>query len=313
MCEKEKTDLLLLAGDLFHRQPLLRELKEIDYLFSGLSVTKVVLIAGNHDFIKPSSYYRTFQWSENVYPLFGESLDAVELEELGVCVYGLSYHQREITERLYDYAFPQRRQPIEILLAHGGDDKHIPINRNKLVDLNYDYIALGHIHKPAEIVKNRIFYAGALEPTDKNDIGKHGFIRGEITSGGMKAEFVPFAGREYIHMEVEVDAKMTSRAVKDKIAGLIQEKGAENIFKITLTGFREPDMLYEFGSMDVYGNILDIIDDTEPDYDFDKLQRQNSDNLLGIYIQSLRGSEKGSVEYRALFEGVRALLDTKRG
>lgn len=313
VCEEEKIDLLLLAGDLFHRQPLLRELKEVDYLFSNLSVTKVALIAGNHDYIKPSSYYRTFQWSENVYPLFGESIDVAELGELGVCIYGLSYHQREITERLYDYAFPQHRQPIEILLAHGGDEKHIPINRNKLIDLGYDYIALGHIHKPAAVERNRIYYAGALEPTDKNDTGKHGFIRGEIIDGETKAEFVPFAGREYIFMEVEVDAKMASRAVKEKLVSMIEDRGTENIFKIVLTGFREPDMLYEVDSMDVYGNILEIVDETEPAYDFDKLQRQNSENLLGKYIECLRESKKGSVEYEALFEGVKALLETKRG
>ena len=52
VCEDERTDLLLIAGDLFHRQPLLRELKEVDYLFSRLSHTKVVLIAGNHDYIR---------------------------------------------------------------------------------------------------------------------------------------------------------------------------------------------------------------------------------------------------------------------
>ena len=34
VCEEERTDLLLIAGDLFHRQPLLRELKEVDHLFS---------------------------------------------------------------------------------------------------------------------------------------------------------------------------------------------------------------------------------------------------------------------------------------
>ena len=44
LCEQEQTDLLLIAGDLFHRQPLRRELKEVDYYFSRLSHTKVVLI-----------------------------------------------------------------------------------------------------------------------------------------------------------------------------------------------------------------------------------------------------------------------------
>ena len=30
ICEREQTDLLLIAGDLFHRQPLKKELKEVD-------------------------------------------------------------------------------------------------------------------------------------------------------------------------------------------------------------------------------------------------------------------------------------------
>ena len=72
-------------------------------------------------------------------------------------------------------------------------------------------------------------------------------------------------------------------------------------------------MLYDLESMDVYGNILEIVDDTKPAYDFEKLERQNKDNLLGRYIERLKGSEKGSIEYQALFEGVQALLDTKRG
>ena len=33
---EEKIELLLIAGDLFHRQPLMRELKEVNYLFSTL-------------------------------------------------------------------------------------------------------------------------------------------------------------------------------------------------------------------------------------------------------------------------------------
>ena len=42
--DREEVDLLLIAGDLFHRQPLMRELKEVNYLFSTLKKTKVVFI-----------------------------------------------------------------------------------------------------------------------------------------------------------------------------------------------------------------------------------------------------------------------------
>ena len=87
VCEEERTDLLLIAGDLFHRQPLVRELKEADYLFSELTHTKVVLIAGNHDYIGKNSNYRTFRWSENVYPLFGETMQYADFPELDTAVY----------------------------------------------------------------------------------------------------------------------------------------------------------------------------------------------------------------------------------
>ena len=57
-CEEEQIDLLLIAGDLFHRPPLVRELKEVNYHFEKLTHTKVVLIAGNHDYIGTHSNYQ---------------------------------------------------------------------------------------------------------------------------------------------------------------------------------------------------------------------------------------------------------------
>lgn len=313
VCEKEQVDLLLIAGDLFHRQPLRRELKDVDYLFQSLSRTKVVFIAGNHDYLKPTSYYFNFPWSENVYPLLGNEIEHIEFPELGTCVYGLSYEKREITEHLYDDAFPEGRQPIEILLAHGGDEKHIPINRNKLMDLGYDYIALGHIHRPGELLKSRICYSGALEPTDKNDIGPHGYMIGTLERGQAKIRFVPFAKREYIHMDVEVEKNMAALEIKNRVAEAIRTRGTKNIYKITLNGFRDPDIRLDTDAMDTYGNILEIIDQTTAAYNYEKIRLQNEDNLLGRYIECLQDGPEGSIRRQALFEGVRALLETKRG
>lgn len=91
-------DLLLIAGDLFHRQPLLRELKDVSYLLGKLTHTQVVLSAGNHDYIKAGSYYLTYKWPENVHLLSGEELETIEFPELQTAVSGFSYHSREIKE-----------------------------------------------------------------------------------------------------------------------------------------------------------------------------------------------------------------------
>lgn len=312
-CETEQVDLLLIAGDLFHRQPLLRELKEVNFLFSKLTKTKVILIAGNHDYVKPDSYYLTYTWNENVYPLLSDEMEWVEFPELDTCVYGFSYHSREITTGGYEEAYAKRRQRYEILLAHGGDERHIPIRRQQLRALGYDYIALGHIHKPQELDGPAIRYAGALEPLDKNDIGSHGYVIGEITKDGVQSKFIPAASREYIHLAVDVEDTMTGYALRQKISQAIETAGTQNIYKVTLGGFRDPEILFDLDSMDSFGNILEISDETRPAYDFAKLERQNADNLLGKFINSLQDSDAGSVEAQALYEGVQAILKAKRG
>ena len=59
-------DLLFIAGDLFHRQPLLSELKEVNELFASIPKTRVYLMAGDQDYMKIDSFYRTFSWASNV-------------------------------------------------------------------------------------------------------------------------------------------------------------------------------------------------------------------------------------------------------
>ena len=267
-------------------------------------------MAGNHDYLKSTSYYRNYKWQGPVHMFLSQKPACMEFKELGVRIYGLSYEEREITEPLYEKILPEKRGIASILLAHGGDEKHIPFRKNELLKLGYDYIALGHIHLPAELAKDRMYYAGSLEPTDKNDTGKHGYIKGEIKNGRTQTEFIPFASREYVHMEVEAGREMTGREMKEKISLAIRERGIQNIYKIILRGFRDPDMIYDTDRMDSYGNIVEILDETKPAYDYEKL-KQNAGNLLGWYIESFAEAKDDSVEAIALAEGVQAMLEAK--
>lgn len=313
VCEEQRIDFLLIAGDLFHRQPLKRELKELNYMFGRLKATKVVIVAGNHDYLRKDSYYWTFQWESNVHMILSSDISCVEFPEYSLAVYGLSYHTREIREESYAKAFPGRRQGYEILLAHGGDDRHIPVKKEDLLELGYDYIALGHIHRPQQICPGKIAYSGALEPTDKNDTGIHGYIAGEITAKGCQIKFVPAASREYIHLEIPVHREMTGHALKEEICRKLDEKGRENIYKVILTGPRDPENFFDLNELDPYGNIIEIVDSTYPAYDFERLRAQNRENILGQFIASFGDGLEGSIEYQALCEGVQALMETRKG
>lgn len=298
----------MIAGDLFHRQPLLRELREVNALFGRLSATQVVFSAGNHDYVKKDSYYRTFSWDKHVHMILEPAMTAVELPEIETAVYGFSYYAKELEGCPYQGKRARHLQKYEVLLLHGGDQKHVPLQKQELLDLGYDYIALGHIHMPMEVAKGKMAYSGALEPTDRNDLGQHGYVYGEITEKGCKESFVPFASREYIQLPVDVTKDLTGYGLKEKIRRAVEERGTQNIYKILLQGFRDPQTLFDLAGMDGYGNIIEWLDETKPAYDMAKLKAQNPDNLLGKLIDRLGGYDEDSVEYRALCEGVQALL-----
>ncbi len=74
---------------------------------------------------------------------------------------------------------------------------------------------------------------------------------------------MPDAEREYVHMDVEIDKAMTGHSARERIKAQIKERGVQNLYKITLKGFRDPDILFDLGDMDPYGNVVEVSDETK--------------------------------------------------
>ncbi len=308
---QERADLLVIAGDLFHRQPLVRELKEVNYLFSTIPDTTVVLMAGNHDYIGRGSYYPDFPWNPNVIGLWDSRCQRVEIPRKNTCVYGCSYHQREVRDNLYAGVRPQGREAYHILVAHGGDDRHSPLDRRELAAAGFDYVALGHIHKPQVLVENRVAFSGALEPIDRNDTGIHGYRRVTLSAEGGREEFVPFACRSYLDLDVQVEESTTQFQLEEEIRARMEEEGRENIFRLRLAGQRDAEMEFSQDRLRQLGNISEVEDRSQPAYDLKQLAETYEGSLIGAYIRHFADS-KDPVEQKALFYGIRALLDAKR-
>lgn len=307
----EKADLLLVSGDLFHRQPLVRELKEVNYLFSTIPDTTVVLMAGNHDYIKKGSYYPEFPWNKNVIGLWNRECVRVSIPKKNVCVYGCSYYSREVTDDLYQNVRPSGREAFHILLAHGGDEKHSPVNRERLAEAGFQYAALGHIHKPQVLLKNRIAFSGALEPIDRNDTGPHGFMKVICTQEGTTAEFVPFASCSYLDLDFDVKEETTQFELEEWVHKAIREAGEDNIYRVRLRGLRDVKTEFSARRLEQTGNVSEVVDEKRPAYDFTELSQIYEGGLIGEYVDCFAGSED-PVEQKALFYGIEALLDAKR-
>lgn len=317
VCNKEEVDLLLVAGDLFHRQPKVRELKELDYLFSKLETAQVVIMAGNHDYISIRSNYRDYPWSDNVHMFYIMDLQIMEFPEINTKVYGLSYLQRDITESIYDDLKPEDKKGFHILLAHGGDEKNIPINKKKLQASGFDYIALGHIHKP-EIISERMAYSGSLEPLDKNETGERGYILGNVNktaeaSTKIDIKFIPSSQREYKSIELYIDVTTTNGALKDKALEEIRKNGDQNIYIFHIKGLRDPNIHFDYNGLMDLGNVLEMNDLSIPDYDFDRIYKENKDNMIGLFIKKIQeSSQDDEIINKALYYGIGALLEAQK-
>lgn len=126
---EEKIELLLIAGDLFHRQPLPSQTERVSQLFASIPDTEVVWMAGSHDYLREDSAYRKVKWTKNVHGFLSEKPEVISLEKLHTKVYGCSYEHPEVTEAIYSSIRPEDQPGIHILLAYGGDETHIPMKK----------------------------------------------------------------------------------------------------------------------------------------------------------------------------------------
>ncbi|MBQ5952202.1 MAG: DNA repair exonuclease [Lachnospiraceae bacterium] len=319
--ERQQADYLVISGDLFHHQPLLRELKEVDSVFARLSHTVVVLIAGNHDFITPESAYATYKWTSRVVFFRQENFAYARIPGTDVYFYGRSYHRQEIAEPLFDGCRPLKREGVHILVAHGGDARHVPMDMQALSQAGFDYVALGHLHKRSE-GPGPLFNPGSLEPLDHTETGRHGYYEVILGTGTRRVRFCPAAAGAYVDLEVPVTARDTAYTVEQRIRSLAQKAetvAAEELaghvpelyYNVKLTGVRDPQITFDEDEIRRIGRVASVTDATGADLDLEGLAQDHRQDMLGRYIAAFEG-KNDDISRRALELGVRTLLETQR-
>ena len=263
--------------------------------------------------MRKNSAVLSFTWASNVTFLADEEFSSVYFEELHTEVTGFSYWSAEIAEaRLNDISAPDDGL-IHILLGHGGDVKHVPIDREALLRAGFSYVALGHIHKPEISQSLRLAWCGSPEPLDKTETGRHGIIYGEISETSLRVtnlEFIPMAKIQYIPLMVNVTPGTTNTELFLRMSQEIEKRGTEHIYRFRIRGMRDPDISFDLESLMMRYRIADILDESEPQYDFSALFAEHPSDMIGFYIQALQKPDMSPVEKKALYYGIHALLLT---
>ncbi len=309
LCIKEDIDLLLIAGDLFHAPPTERELKDVNYLFGTLPRTKVVLIAGNHDFVRPGSAYSRFSFCPQVSFLSSPEMSSVFYPQWNLEVHGFSYDAQEIPEPRLDEAVAPRDGRRHILLAHGGDARHVPIKPSRLLAGAWDYIAMGHLHKPALAQEGKLAFPGSPEALDHTETGAHGCYLGSLTKEGLSLEWRALSAFAYTDVTVSLTPEMTASALESLIRRRADELNRE-VLNIRLTGRRDPAFVPDLDALRRTSGVFEVTDESLPDYPLEELKKRPAGDLLGQFVRNLTEGDKENdpAARRSLYYGLDALM-----
>ncbi|MBO4390792.1 MAG: metallophosphoesterase [Lachnospiraceae bacterium] len=312
LCNYREVDLLLVSGNLFHRQPLKRELKEVNYLFSTLKHTRVVLIAGNRDHLKSGTGYTDYRWCSQVVFFDSQDFLTAYFPDCNTEVCGFSYMDSEDPVPRCDDVTPgEDKSRIQILIASAGaDDRHVPIDFPKLEEAGFDYVALGGEHAYRIWESQHVAYAGALEPTNGADIGPHGCIYGEIEKDSVDLSFVPMAIREYIPIDIEMTSQTSQFDLESTVSKQIEKYGKNNIYIINISGLFDPEYKPDENALKRFGNVLNVSMKAIPEYDLEYLRRIHKNDVIGKFIDSYLSTDQplSDKSKKALYLGIQTLL-----
>ncbi len=161
-----------------------------------------------------------------------------------------------------------------------------PINKYKLKQLGFDYVALGHIHKLDYNTEEnqRIIYPGSTISMGFDELGKHGFIVGELTKEKLEIAFIPVDNKEFVELEMNITELNDLEQLIEKLNELLLDEN--KFYKIILVGKRKFEIdILELMKLITRENIIKIKNKTQPDYEIEKMT--NETTLKGIFIKQL--------------------------
>ncbi|MEG0291710.1 MAG: exonuclease SbcCD subunit D [Anaerovoracaceae bacterium] len=293
-------DGVIIAGDIYDKQVPSNEAVKVmdDFLVDLANInTKVLLISGNHDSAERISFGARLMETSNVYmakPYNGTvEKHRIEKDDVKCDIYMLPYikpiHVRKYFENedviTYNDAVKVVMDDLSldtnntnILIAHQfvtgaitSDSEEISIGGLDNVDGNlfnkFDYVALGHIHRPQQILRKEVRYAGSpLKYSFSESNHKKSITVLEVTKeGGIEIDLIPLEPRNDM------------REIKGSFDQIIGLQNSDDYMHITLTD--EEDIIDGLTKLrEIFPNLMRL--------DYDNTRTRENKQVKGIEIDN---------------------------
>lgn len=313
----QKVDICLIAGDLFDGESVTPETRALlERELSSCPSCRFFIAAGNHDPLTEASPYKLMQLPANVH-VFSTQKERVSIDELGVDVYGFSFDKNDCrTNPLCGYPAldPSR---INLLCCHGdldggAESPYGAFVRADIAQSEFDYVALGHIHKGTGLqCENGVYWAypGCVEGRGFDETGEKGVLFGAVEKGNVAMKFIRISKRRYEIAQVDVTDLSRMQAL-ERLRETARRYGEDAVLRFVLTGQTKKGLLFlpeEFEGAE-YPQSIEIADRTVLAPDFTELEQNGT--LAGVFYRLMRDKiARGEVHEDALKYGLLALED----
>jgi len=242
----EKVAFVIIAGDLFDgdwkdyntglffasRMSKLRE--------SGI---RVFIVSGNHDAV--SAITRKLHYPENVSVFASQAPETICVDEIGVAIHGQSFAQRDITANLaaaYPSALPEYYNIGVLHTALSGRTGHAsyaPCSQSDLLDKNYDYWALGHVHQ-REIVNESpwIIFPGVIQGRHIRETGANGCMIATVNDDrSATVEHQSLDVLRWKHLKADISDAETAEVFIEKVGAVLKkvsERASDRMLAVRL-------------------------------------------------------------------------------
>lgn len=318
MAEKNQIDLLLIAGDFFDSAEIdVNEMHRAAHQIKRLTHTKVVILPGNHDYYSGISIYGLIDWPENVVIFKSGKMDSVYFPELETEIFGFGWQKNTYNEMPYKKEISLSETRNNILMLHGDvyrkQSDYMPLN---VADYDhFDYVALGHIHKP-DMITPRMAYCGSPEALDFGEKGNHGIIIGQIEDHHCVFKLIKTQQREYGSFQVNISPEMGIDEVKNIILDTVKKTDcSQNFYRIRLTGYCDPDLSLQwlYDELQNYFYYIELDDASlEKDLDIESILDENKYNVVGDFIREMQRYGDDPIAKKALYIGLEGILKEEK-
>ena len=307
---QEKPNFILIVGDIYDGED--RSLRAQHKFQQGMEELyahqiPVFLCHGNHDHL--GGTWTRFQLPPNVHVFQKKTEQAhIAIGQQDVYITGFSYKERHVKDSMIDsYEEAADSDALYIGMLHGslaGDTTHAvyaPFTKDELLSKNYDYWALGHIHKRQMLhAEPPIVYSGNIQSRHRNEKGPKGFYDVTLEKGDARMNFIQTSAVIYEDVECScrgiVHANEWFEAVEETIEQFRSEHGA-GVLEIKLI------------DMDV--NSADMLEETPMEEWLSMIRETQEMREPHVWVQSisLEAIETVEVESSGLTETVLSVME----